>query len=92
MLDAVNTAEGIEDLAAPALLAVQDGAALVERVRLVLAIELLCAAQGVELRGAVEGLGEGTARVLALVRTHVPPLVEDRPTGPDVEALAAALV
>jgi histidine ammonia-lyase len=90
MLDAVDTAEGIEDLSAPAILAVRDTGTLVERLRLLLAIELICAAQAVELRGE-GGLGEGTGRVLELVRTHVAPLVADRPTGPDVDALATAL-
>jgi histidine ammonia-lyase len=58
-------------------------------VELVLAIEALCAAQALEL---VPGRpGAGAAELHALVRSRVPALVEDRPPGPDAEAVRALL-
>lgn len=53
----------------------------------VVAIELICAAQGVEQRAPLTP-GEGTAAALALVRERVAPLDRDRPPGPDIEAVA----
>ena len=39
----------------------------------------------------MQGLGAGTAPAYAAVRRVVPPLLEDRPLGDDVERLVAAL-
>ena len=90
-LDATDAALGVEDLTAPALQAIADAATIVERLRLVLAVELVCAAQAIDLRGTVGELGAATAEVHRLVRRHVEPLGEERPTGPDVDRLAGAL-
>ena len=57
----------------------------VRRAETIVAIELLCAAQGIEL---TEGEpGPRTARIAAAVRERVPLLTEDRPPGPDIEAV-----
>ena len=56
------------------------------------AIELLSAAQAVDLRGTKAAtLGRGAAQAYAAIRAHVPALDEDRPLGPDVETIAALL-
>ena len=60
------------------------------RARRVVAIELLAAAEAVDLVGA-EDLGDGTRTVYDRVREIVPPLLEDRPLGADVERLAEVL-
>ncbi|MEZ5176285.1 MAG: histidine ammonia-lyase [Acidimicrobiia bacterium] len=52
----------------------------------VIAVELMCAAQGAEQREAA--LAPGTATVKNLVRSVCKPLVADRPPGPDMEAIA----
>jgi histidine ammonia-lyase len=54
------------------------------------AIELLAAAEALDLRGT-DRLGTGTRAAYAAVRAIVAPLLEDRPLGDDVERLAAAL-
>jgi histidine ammonia-lyase len=61
-----------------------------QRMWLVAAIELIVAAQAVELAagGRPECLGAGTAATFAVVREWVEALDEDRPVGPDVERLA----
>ncbi len=56
----------------------------------VLAVELLCAAQGMELRAPLRP-AVATADALAALRTVVPSLDDDRPIGGDIEAVAAAV-
>jgi histidine ammonia-lyase len=53
----------------------------------VIAVELICAAEGVEHRRPLRP-GAGTAAVLAEIRTLVEPLDRDRPPGPAIEAVA----
>src|SRR5438552_5862 len=70
--------------------AVRHACRLLDNARGVVAIELLAAAEAVDLVGR-EDLGAGTRAVYGRVRERVPPLLEDRPLGADVERLAAAL-
>ena len=53
----------------------------------VIAVELMCAAQGVEQRALPPA--QATGEVLAAVRSVCPPLTSDRPPGPDIEKIAA---
>ena len=82
---------GVEDHMTHAPQAAQKLTELLWRFRLVVAIELLVAAQAVELRG-IDRLGRGTARAQAAVRGIAPPLDDDRPLGTDVERIAAELL
>lgn len=62
---------------------------ILENVRNVLAIELMTAAQAIDLRP--EGparLGQGTSRLYHAIRQRVAFLEHDRPTTPDMESLA----
>ena len=52
----------------------------------VVAIEFLCAAQAIELRGK-QRLGAGTKAVHQLLRKHVSPVTEDRVLSGDIEAI-----
>lgn len=52
----------------------------------VVAVELMCAAQGVEQRPLDPA--PGTGRIRDLVRTVCPPLENDRPPGPDIERIS----
>jgi len=56
----------------------------------VVAVELLCAAEGVDRRRPLKP-GRGTGAVHALVRSVVPPLREDRPPGEAIEAITALI-
>ena len=60
---------------------------VISNVRKILAIELLCAAEGIEHRSPLAP-GAGTGDALAVVRESVPPLVADRAPKKDIEALA----
>lgn len=55
----------------------------------VVAVELMCAAQGVEQRAPDPA--PGTAAVHGVVRSVCPTLVEDRAPGPDIEKIAALI-
>lgn len=63
---------------------------VVANVERVLAIELLCAAEGLEHRLPLRP-GRGVLRAYDAVRAHVAPLAGDRPLSADIERLAAAL-
>jgi histidine ammonia-lyase len=65
-----------------------------DRLRLLAAIELVVAAQAVDLAlGASAGsLGAGTRAAQSAVREWVAPLEQDRPMGADVERLSAELL
>jgi histidine ammonia-lyase len=56
----------------------------------VLAVELVCAAQGCQQRRPLRP-APGSGWVLSEVRSVVPPLESDRPPGPDIEAAAALI-
>ena len=56
----------------------------------VLAVELLCAAQGIEYRSPLRP-APGTAAVTELIRRTVPPLVDDRPPSDEIERVTALI-
>jgi histidine ammonia-lyase len=89
-LGSVPTNANNQDVVGMGGVAVRQARRLLENARGVVAIELIAAAEAVDLVGA-DGLGAGTRAVHAAVRAVVPPLVEDRPLGGDVERLVAAL-
>lgn len=70
--------------AATKLLRVLDG------VRHVLAVEFMCAAQGIEQRAPLTP-GAGTQALHDSIRSLVPPLEDDRPIGSDIEAIAGLI-
>lgn len=60
------------------------------RTRLILAVELVCAAQGIDQRSPLRP-APGTGAMHDAVRTVVATLGEDRPVGPDVERVAGLI-
>jgi len=63
---------------------------VVDNVSKVLAIELICAAEAAEFRGA-EKLAPSTRALFDLVRKLVPPVTTDRSLSKEIEAVASAL-
>lgn len=63
---------------------------VLENAARVVAVELLCAAEGAERRAPLRP-GTGTARALATIREVVAPLEHDRPPSPDIEAIAGLI-
>jgi histidine ammonia-lyase len=65
---------------------------ILENVRYVLAIELMTAAQAIDLRpDGPARLGNGTAKVYEAVRKHVAFMEHDRPTTTDMQTLAQTI-
>jgi histidine ammonia-lyase len=83
-------ADGAEDYAPMTPRVVEKTRAIAYRLARLAAVELVVAAQAVDLRGDCT-LGTSTRRAHALVRKHVSALDEDRPTGADFERLAQAI-
>ncbi len=81
-------ADGVEDALTSAPVAAKSLLAIVERARRLTAIELMVAAQAVELREIGEDLSPATHAALATVRQVCPPLDGDRPLGAEIDALA----
>lgn len=87
--DSVPTSANQEDHVSMGSIAARHARAVLGHVEHILAIELLCAAQALDLRlarmgGALPGAGVREAH--ALVRSTVPHLDHDREPGPDIEA------
>jgi histidine ammonia-lyase len=89
-LGSVPTNANNQDVVGMGTVAVRQARRLAENARRVIAIELLAVAEAVDLTGPGD-LADGTRALHARVRELVPPLVEDRSLGADVERLAAAL-
>ena len=89
-LHSVPTSAGMEDFVSMGATAAVKLRAVLENAAHVIAIELLCAAAGVEYRRPLRA-GAGVEEALARVRAVVPPLERDRPLHPDIAALAAAV-
>ncbi|MFN0099735.1 MAG: histidine ammonia-lyase [Gemmatimonadaceae bacterium] len=89
-VDTIPTDGSKEDVVPMAMGAATKLRRVLHNVQHVLAIELMCAAQGLEFRRPLRG-GVGVERAYATVRTIIPALAEDRVLGPDIEALAVAV-
>lgn len=61
-----------------------------DHVRTVLAIELMCAAQGLDLRRPLTSTKPLEA-VHAVIRARVPAMMVDRPLQPDIAAIRALI-
>ena len=89
-LDFLPVSGEIEDHATQALAAVEKLDALVGLVRYLVAIEMVIAAQAIDLRGVpASSLGSGPRSAYALVRESVSMLEDDRPLGPDFDRIEA---
>jgi histidine ammonia-lyase len=83
-------ADGVEDYAPMTPAIVEKTHAIAKRLTRLAAIELVVAAEAVDLRGGIT-LGRGTAAAHRFVRGHVARLDDDRPMGREYEALALAI-
>ena len=91
-LDFLPVSDGIEDHSTMALGVVERIAEMLERIRYVIAIEMIVAAQALDLRGLGDKqLGAGVRALRRAVRERVPILEHDRPLGPDIDSIAALL-
>jgi len=87
--DTIPTSANQEDHVSMGSISARHARTVMEHVETILAIELVVAAQALDLRLArVDGVrpGAGAAEALALVRAHVRHLDRDREPGPDIAA------
>jgi histidine ammonia-lyase len=89
-VDTIPTDGNKEDVVPMAMGAAWKLRRVVQNVRNVLAIELMCAAQGIDYRAPLKP-GRGVARAHATVRGIVEPLGRDRVLAGDIAALADAI-
>jgi histidine ammonia-lyase len=89
-VDTIPTDGNKEDVVPMAMGAAWKLRRIVQNLRHVLAIELMCAAQGVDYRAPLKP-GKGVARAHGVVRSHVAPLERDRVLSTDITALARAI-
>jgi histidine ammonia-lyase len=85
------TADGVEDYATLAPRVMAKTGEIAARLALITALELVNAGQALALRRP-ERLGAGVERVLAWLRGRVAALDGDRPLGPEIERLGAAIL
>jgi histidine ammonia-lyase len=83
----VPTNANNQDVVSMGMVAARQARQVLDNVQRTVAIELLCAAQALDLRGAAHA-GAGTRAAHALIRAHAAPLIEDRPLADDVEAVS----
>ena len=81
-------ANGVEDCLTNSPTAVSALAQVIDHARMLTAIELIVAAQAVELRGTADQMGPWLTDCLSRIRETSAPLVEDRPLGGDIMTLA----
>jgi histidine ammonia-lyase len=89
-VDSIPSSAGREDHVSMGATAALKLATLHDHVRTVLAIELLCAAQGIDLRRPLTTTRPLEA-VHAALRRAVPMMVKDRPLAPDIAAARALI-
>jgi histidine ammonia-lyase len=89
-VDSIPSSAGREDHVSMGAHAALKLAQIHDHVRTVLAVELLCAAQGLDLRQPVRP-GPGLRAAHAHLRTRVPRMDEDRPISPDIAAVRALI-
>ena len=90
-VDSIPTSGNQEDHVSMGWYAVRKAGEVLENVATVLAVEVLCAAQALDLRADTAAPARASAAVHALVRTAVPPMDTDREVTPQIEAVRGML-
>jgi histidine ammonia-lyase len=89
-VDSISTSGNQEDYVSMGMSGARRLARMAENLRHTLAIELLCACQGIDLLAPLR-TGKLAQRAYDAVRAVSPKVTEDRPLAPDIEAVAQAI-
>jgi histidine ammonia-lyase len=89
-VDSIPTSGNTEDHVSMSMAASLKAARAVEIARQVIAIELLCACQAIDLLAPLTS-SSPLMRVHETIRAHVPTLERDRPPSPDIERITAMI-
>lgn len=84
-------ADGVEDVTTFATEGVLRFGPLLDYYRHLIAIELIVAAQAIDLRGVADRLGRHTNRFYQTVRASIPRLDDDRPMGPEFDLITDSI-
>jgi histidine ammonia-lyase len=90
-VDSIPTSGNQEDHVSMGWHAARKAGEVLENVATILAVELLCAAQAIDLRRDTAVPGPAATAVHALLREHVPPMYVDREVTPQIETVRALL-
>ena len=85
-IDSIPTSANFEDYVSMGTTAAKKATEIIENTWHILAIELLCACQAADLRGA-DKLGKGTKIAYSTIRSSVPMLKEDRVLSDDIKKI-----
>ena len=89
-IDNVPTDGGKEDHVSMGMTAATKLRSIIELAEMIMAIELICAAEGLEYRFPLQP-GTGVKQAYEIVRRHVPRLTSDRAMSGEIQALAEAV-
>jgi histidine ammonia-lyase len=89
-VDSIPTSANFEDFVSMGTTAAQKATQILENTEYIIAIELLCAAQAIDIRGP-EKLGKRTRKAYTIIRKIAPPVREDRPLNKDIENIKQAI-
>lgn len=90
-VDSIPTSANKEDYVSMGAYAARKADDVCQNSLVVLAVELLCAAQALEFGQGLRP-GRGVDAAYRKIREHVPPLEADRPQTPDIEAVARLIL
>ncbi len=86
-VDTIPTSGNMEDFVSMSATAALKARTILQNAQRAIAIELICATQGLDFRGP-DKCGKGTRLLYEKIREKVPMLREDRPMSSDIEAVA----
>jgi histidine ammonia-lyase len=89
-VDSISTSGNQEDYVSMGMSGARRLSRMLQNLRHTIAIELLCAAQGIELLAPLQ-TGTLAKKAIAAVRAVSPSVVEDRPLAPDIESVTAKI-
>ena len=91
-VDSIPTSANREDHVSMGMTAALKAASIVDNTRTVLAIEILAAAAGLDIRLPVAASSPAVMAAIGVVRSVVAPLTSDRSPSPDIEAIRSLCV
>jgi len=89
-VDSISTSGNQEDYVSMGMSGARRLSRMLQNLRHTVAIELLCAAQGIELLAPLQ-TGTLAKKAIATIRAVSPKVVEDRPLAPDIESVTAKI-
>ncbi len=94
-VDTIPSSANVEDHVSMGLTAALKLRQVAANLEMILSLELLCAAQGIDLRrrsiGESKGLGRGTSKIYDRIRSAIPFIEKDEYLKPHLDSAAAAV-